>query len=172
MRSHQRSARRRRSCAPHRSCRTRGPRRTIVRCNCVTLGGLGNLRDMALAPTPLIARMRPRLFRSVWALAFVILAKGILASLCLVDGFSGSGGASTASAVVSSEVGANHADDDAAPCWHAGIGGCHCTCVHATPLPVVAWMWFAAPLSSRPVVWLAQPPHSLFLPPSLRPPIA
>lgn len=121
------------------------------------------------SPTPLIARLRHRLAAMVWLLAFVVLAKGALGALCLVDG---AAPANDGTQIVVAEATAAHADDDGAPCWHAGNGGCHCTCVHASAIPVVALDWLALPASSARIPLPPATAHPIPIAPALRPPIA
>jgi len=123
------------------------------------------------SPTPLISRLRGRLTTLVWLLAFVVLAKGTLAALCVVDG------AATDREVVqmtaAADSSATHEDgSDGGACWHAGSGGCHCTCVHGSAIPAVALDWLAAPASSA---LIPEPPaasHPTLIAPAFRPPIA
>jgi hypothetical protein len=125
---------------------------------------------MVSAPRPLIARLRHRLVTTVWLLAFVVLTKGLLTSLCMTDGLGGPDPTTATLVATSSDVAA-HADDGAS-CWHAGSGGCHCTCLHASALPMIASAWAAAPMSDARMVASVPRPHHILLPPSLRPPIA
>jgi hypothetical protein len=126
---------------------------------------------MVSAPRPLIARLRRRLVTTVWLLAFVVLAKGLMVSLCMTDGLGGPDPATATLVATSSDVAA-HTDENAASCWHAGSGGCHCTCLHASALPVIASAWAAAPPSDARLTAPVPQPHQILLPPSLRPPIA
>ena len=125
------------------------------------------------SPTPLISRLRGRLATIVWLLAFVVLAKGTLAALCVVDGAAAAGDSVQVVQASAAEAVAAHDDDgDGATCWHAGSGGCHCTCVHASAIPVVALAWQALPASSARI---PQPPaasHPILIAPAFRPPIA
>jgi hypothetical protein len=126
---------------------------------------------MVSPPRPLIARVRHRLVTTVWLLAFVVLAKGLMVSLCMTDGLGGPDPATETLVATSSDI-AVHADDDATSCWHAGSGGCHCTCLHASALPVITSAWAAASMSDARLAAPVPRPHHILLPPSLRPPIA
>lgn len=95
----------------------------------------------------LISRLRRRLAGVAWLFALLVLAKGAVAAACVADGLgvasssvvSVASGASlvAASAAAATDdaavAGASSCEADAA-CWHAGSGGCHCSCVHVTPL--------------------------------------
>jgi hypothetical protein len=121
------------------------------------------------SPTPLITRLRARLVTIVWLLAFVVLAKGTLAALCLVD----ASASESAQTIVATDATSEHADDeDGATCWHAGSGGCHCTCVHASAIPVTALGWIGAPAASARIPLPLAASHPVLTAPALRPPIA
>lgn len=128
---------------------------------------------MSRAASPLIARLRRRLAATVWLLALVVLIKGTLASLCLADGVATSNLEMSAVATSASDSIANsHADEDAAPCWHAGNVGCHCACMHGLALPTTVTAWAEAPLSGARIAPPEVPSRHLPHPPLLRPPIA
>lgn len=121
---------------------------------------------------PLITRIRDRFKTIVWLLAFVVLAKSAVASLCAFDG-SATALAGAAETAASVDVAAGHdAGDDDAACWHAGSGGCHCTCVHASALPAVASNWLAAPVTGTRIPLSPAASHDTPLLPAVRPPIA
>ena len=126
------------------------------------------------SPTPLISRLRGRLTTLVWLLAFVVLAKGTLAALCIVDGAAAaSDGVQVAAVAAGADAIPAHDDDgDGAACWHAGSGGCHCTCVHASAIPVAALDWLAAPASSARIALPSAATHPILTAPAFRPPIA
>src|SRR5262249_52304127 len=119
---------------------------------------------------PLISRLRPRIFALVWLLAFAMIGKSVFASACLADELVAPASADVVSTPLSMDVAAH--DDDTGGCWHSGAGGWHCSCVHASAVPVVA------------VAWAGTPPGKALLPaptgssrqrlilPSLRPPIS
>ena len=140
--------------------------RTLKLCNPRANG----YRAGMTSPMPLIARLRSRLVKTVWLLAFVMLAKGTLASLCIVDGVAAAG--ESAQALQVAEATAAHAEDDGASCWHAGGGGCHCTCVHGSAIPVVALDWLAVPASSARIPLPPAATHPILIAPAFRPPIA
>jgi hypothetical protein len=124
-------------------------------------------------PMPLIARLRARLATTVWLLAFAVLAKGTLAALCLADGAASAGDrAQVVQVTAAADLSSAHDDGDGAPCWHAGSGGCHCTCVHASAIPVAALDWLAPPASSARVPRTPAASHATLTPPAFRPPIA
>jgi hypothetical protein len=123
------------------------------------------------SPTPLVARLRHRLVTMVWLLAFVVLAKGTLGALCIVDGATPP--SDGAQVMVAADATSAHLDDeDGATCWHAGSGGCHCTCVHASAIPVTALDWIAARAASARIPLPAVASHPVLTAPALRPPIA
>jgi hypothetical protein len=123
------------------------------------------------SPTPLISRLRGRLATMVWLLAFVVLAKGTLSALCVVDGAASA--SESAQTIVATDATSAHADDeDGATCWHAGSGGCHCTCVHASAIPATALDWIAARAASARIPLPAVASHPVLTAPGLRPPIA
>jgi hypothetical protein len=125
-------------------------------------------------PPPLLARFRRRLTTMVRLLAFVVLAKGALFSLCVGDGLASGQMRSNAVLMTASAASAFSDVDEsgATSCWHDGSDSCHCTCAHATALPAIASSWGAAPASSTRIALPAVSPHYILLPPALRPPIA
>lgn len=126
---------------------------------------------MAGVVPPLTTRLRYRFQAVVWLLALVVITKGMLASLCITDGLTQSSPMiATASAIA--DASPIDVDEDAVPCWHAGAGGCHCSCVHASALPMTASVLPAGPLARMRLTTLAAPPPHVLLPPTLRPPIA
>jgi hypothetical protein len=83
----------------------------------------------------LISRLRRRLAGVAWLFALLVLAKGAIATACAGDGLALVDAAAPAAVVATFDVASNALSDDASdPCWHAGSGGCHCSCVHVTPL--------------------------------------
>jgi hypothetical protein len=83
------------------------------------------------APRPaLISRLRRRLAGVAWLFAVLILVKGAIATACASDGLA----ELSAPAAVVTVADAAVFDDAGDPCWHAGGGGCHCSCVHVMPL--------------------------------------
>ena len=126
-----------------------------------------------LRPRPLIARLRRRLAALAWLCTFVVLAKGALISTCLADGVGVAQGPIAATLNVSSDAVAVHADGDRAnPCWHAGSGGCHCTCAHSAVVPATTWSTSAVAHEEipAPTVQVAPRPRPPIA--ELRPPIA
>lgn len=92
---------------------------------------------MNLLPSSLLSRLRRHM--RVVALLFVglMVMKTGFAAACAADSLT------SLTAVVASASDTNTAPHmqavskaEAAPetCWHAGAGGCHCACVHVTPL--------------------------------------
>ncbi len=126
------------------------------------------------SPTPLISRLRGRLATLVWLLVFVVLAKGALAALCVVDGAAAANaGGELVQVTAAADAAATHDDDgDGTPCWHAGGGDCHCTCVHGSAIPAVALDWLAAPASSARIPLSPAASHPILIAPAFRPPIA
>jgi hypothetical protein len=121
---------------------------------------------------PLITRLRDRFRAIVWLLAFVVLAKSAIASLCAFDGSLGARASDEAARIVASADVAASYDGDGASCWHAGSGGCHCTCVHASDLPAIASDWLAAPATGARIPPSSAGSHDTPLIPAIRPPIA
>ncbi|MEO8671144.1 MAG: hypothetical protein ABI411_07495 [Tahibacter sp.] len=124
----------------------------------------------------LMTRLRRRLVAVTWVFALLVLSKAVFATVCLTDGLAdASAAAITISAVEASSAG--HplppvGPDESDNCWHAGLGGCHCACVHVTALPTVEWALL--PLQA---LTLSFPRRFAALPVSrrddpLRPPIA
>jgi len=101
---------------------------------------------------PLLARLRHRLATSVWVLTFLVMSKLVGASMFHIDGVDLGSSASSDSAVQVVVVDAgphddasdvdDNADDDG-PCWHAGVGGCHCSAAHGVPLPIIPLLTLA-----------------------------
>jgi hypothetical protein len=125
---------------------------------------------MSVAARPLISRLRPRLFALVWLLALAIVGKSVFASACLADGLIAPAESGVASVQVSPDAAAH--EDDAAACWHSGAGGCHCSCVHASAVPLVAAAWTGAPLGKTLLPAPADSSRQRLILPSLRPPIS
>ena len=128
---------------------------------------------MSPASPALIARLRRRLTTAVWLLALLVLAKSALATSCLGDGVASSGTVASISAAAHDQGAAPLLDDnDDAPCWHGGAGGCHCACAHGLGLPVADAVMHAMGSPSSP----PQSSHAAFLSSArqtaLRPPIA
>ena len=147
----------------------RGPARLQL-CN-PRAAGYGT-DQMRANPTSLMGRLRRRLAMAAWAFALVIAGQSLLATLCLADGPAGS----TATSIVAAEAHASTSlDGDPAHdalCWHAGSGGCHCSCAHASGLPVAATSW---PLDHVGAASTAADPPAPYAAPllaNLRPPIA
>ena len=90
---------------------------------------------MLTTPPALISRLRRRMAGAVWLFAVLILLKGAIATACSTDGLAGAD-VPAATVVTSAEtaVDVGPFDDADGPCWHAGAGGCHCSCVHVTPI--------------------------------------
>jgi hypothetical protein len=109
---------------------------------------------------------------TVWLLALVVLAKGTLTSLCLVDGLAAPEPSTAVAVMTSADATVTQADDEAASCWHAGSGGCHCTCFHTSALPAITASWDAMPPSAARIARSTASLRHVLLPPSLRPPIA
>lgn len=84
----------------------------------------------ASAPS-LISRLRRRLAGAAWLFAVLILMKGAIATACATDGLADHAGPPAAVEITIEKSMLADADG---PCWHAGAGGCHCSCVHVTPL--------------------------------------
>lgn len=92
---------------------------------------------MPCLSSSLLSRLRRHL--RVVALLFVglMVLKTGFAATCAADSF-----ANLAPAAISAADTHAAADGRATPaaeatadsCWHAGAGGCHCACVHVTPL--------------------------------------
>lgn len=76
----------------------------------------------------LISRLRRRLLGVAWLFALLVVAKGAVATACAGDGLALDDAKAPAAVVVAAF------DDASDPCWHAGSGGCHCSCVHVMPL--------------------------------------
>ncbi len=125
---------------------------------------------MVSASTPLIARLRRRLRACVGLFAFLVMAKAVLATSCLIDGATEAvAGSRAASATLL--LSATDSGDDGA-CWHDGAAGCHCACAHGVALPSAAHAVVPVPaLRAIPVTlplrFVSSSPGSL-----LRPPIA
>ncbi|MBL8297890.1 MAG: hypothetical protein JNN30_06010 [Rhodanobacteraceae bacterium] len=96
-------------------------------------------------PSPnLLSRLRRHL--RVVALLFVGLmaVKTGFAASCAADAFAGlsavvasvsdADAAGDGSQTAATEKAAGVAEAASESCWHAGAGGCHCACVHVTPL--------------------------------------
>lgn len=91
---------------------------------------------MNLLPSSLLSRLRRHM--RVVALLFVglMVMKTGFAAACAADSLT------SLTAVVASASDTNTAPHQALSkaevasetCWHAGAGGCHCACVHVTPL--------------------------------------
>lgn len=113
--------------------------------------------------------MRRRPVTLTWLLALVVLGKSVLASLCFADGLARDALAAPAAAV---EIPMSAAHDDDASCWHAGAGGCHCTCVHASALPAAAAVPIAMPGQALDQPSGAPPLRPFVVSAELRPPIA
>jgi hypothetical protein len=121
---------------------------------------------MSLQPS-LLSYLRRRFHAVHWLFALLIMLKLAMGTLCFLDGAPGVAPTATAQT-----VSAVSAADSEPPCWHAGAGGCHCNCTHATPMTEVglagiqrvsaAGVSMASPLQLEPA--LARNP--------LRPPIA
>ena len=125
-----------------------------------------------LRQPPLIARLRRRLALLAWLCAFVVLAKGALISTCLADGI-GVAERPISAALDGPDAVAAHADGEpASPCWHAGSGGCHCTCAHSAVVPATTWSTSAIAHEETPTpsIQVAPPPRPPIA--ELRPPIA
>ena len=86
---------------------------------------------MSASRPALISRLRRRLLGVAWLFALLVVAKGAVATACAGDGLA----VADAAPVAVVDTVANAMFDDASdPCWHAGSGGCHCSCVHVMPL--------------------------------------
>ena len=100
---------------------------------------------MSRPRSALITRLRRRLATSVWVFALLVMSKLVASPLCQMDGVKPGASAPSDSSVVLVVDATAHDDafdaddnaDDDGPCWHAGAGGCHCSCAHGVPLPSV-----------------------------------
>lgn len=134
---------------------------------------------MTNSSSPLISRLRDRIFATTWLFAFLVVMKMGLAAACFANddqavpssaAVSGAVVDATANAVAIASVTASDGDDES--CWHAGSGGCHCTCAHAAALSI-AWQ-HALPSYVRDTVFPSATDRSssVSLSSALRPPIA
>lgn len=93
---------------------------------------------MHLLSSSLLSRLRRHL--RVVALLFVglMVMKTGFAAACAADSLASLPAvvatASDADASTDSAPTASNAEAASESCWHAGAGGCHCACVHVTPL--------------------------------------
>jgi hypothetical protein len=83
-----------------------------------------------------VTRLRRRLAIAVWFFALIVLGQSAIASTCFTDGLSLSNDTASSVAAMQTPSIADGADTSDTPCWHAGSGGCHCTCMHASGLTV------------------------------------
>jgi hypothetical protein len=73
---------------------------------------------------------------AVWLFALIVLGQSAVASTCFADGLQSSNDTSASVAATQAPSTVDNTDNSEAPCWHAGSGGCHCTCMHSSGLPV------------------------------------
>lgn len=127
------------------------------------------------ASAPLLSRLRHRSLGAGWLCALLIVLKVAVATGCLATDALAAPASLAAQTVQVDDVQMATDDDQAAgadDCWHADIGDCHCSCLHAVPLTGDADLHVAmqAPVS----VFVGRLP-ALRAPPAqneLRPPIA
>src|SRR5690348_13768268 len=128
---------------------------------------------MSAQPTSLISKLRRRLAMAAWAFALIVAGQSALATLCFTDGFTASNPASVvASQAHAAPLSLDSETSHDAPCWHAGSGGCHCTCAHASGLPITASAWIPDRIASAHALARAIAPYAAPVPTNLRPPIA
>lgn len=125
-----------------------------------------------LAPRPLLSRLRHRSLGVGWLCVLLVLVKLAMATGCLaVDtALAPAVAATTAMVAEPGDVAATH--DDAASCWHAGVDGCHCQCVHTLPLAGHASVRIASLRSASTFVAMLPALNSPPTQNELRPPIA
>lgn len=128
---------------------------------------------MSLIQPSLLARLRRH--RGLWVLAVLVLVfKLASGSVCLADAPSAAltaHASTTATAMVASAPASGDTASDPA-CLLGEVGGCHCACAHAMPVPAAT-----APSTFAPMLALVLPPISsgirtAALGSPLRPPIA
>lgn len=128
-----------------------------------------------LAPVSLLSRLRRRAFGAGWVCALLVVLKVLVATGCLATDVPATLAPLAAQSVqvdespLAFENGQGLVDMD---CWHADIGDCHCSCMHAVPLAGHADVRVA--VQSPASVFVASLP-ALNTPPTqneLRPPIA
>lgn len=90
-----------------------------------------------LAPAPLLSRIRRRSLVAGWLCALLVVLKVAIATGCLATDVPASL-TQFASQAVQVDDAPFAVDNDQgiadADCWHADIGDCHCSCMHAVPL--------------------------------------
>lgn len=120
----------------------------------------------------IVTRLRRRLAVAVWLFALIVLGQSAVAATCFTDGLSSSSDTASSVATMQTLSIADRADASEASCWHAGSGGCHCTCMHASGLTVTGSTFWADYGPAR--VSPAAPTTDYFvhLATELRPPIA
>lgn len=127
-----------------------------------------------LKPPSSLSLIRRRTYGARWLFALLILLKLAVGTFCLANDVSSAEPtrATSVQTMQLSEASAPVDDDSAGLCWHDGAGGCHCNCMHATPLPgtTLATLPRLAPLPVFAVMLSAtqRPPAQN----PLRPPIA
>ncbi|MFC5740383.1 hypothetical protein [Dyella tabacisoli] len=82
-----------------------------------------------------LSRIHRRAHGARWLFALLILLKLAVGTFCLAnDALLSDSVQATAAQTTQLSAASVTTDDDAALCWHDGAGGCHCNCMHATPL--------------------------------------
>lgn len=127
---------------------------------------------MAHQAPSLITRLRRRTVAMRWLLALLVLAKLTFATSCLAEALSAPPAVMAAAMDIDDALASEPLDDNGLLCWHAGVVGCHCCCVHVSA--VAPLDWYVVPTASPSI---AVPFIAKAIPPArrddeLRPPIA
>lgn len=122
-----------------------------------------------------MTRLRRRMAMAAWLFALLVLTQTAFATACLTDATPSSSTLATAASELSATAVMAAQNPSAAEienCWHAGIGGCHCACVHGVSLTSSAWHIELKPPISTTFDFSPAAPVVALHDDHLRPPIA
>jgi hypothetical protein len=124
----------------------------------------------AQAPS-LITRIRRRTIAMRWLLAILVLAKLTFATSCLAETLSTPPAVLVAALDIDDVAASRPVDEDGALCWHAGLVGCHCCCVHVSAVAPLDWYIVATASPSIAVPFVGSAIRVALRDDHLRPPI-
>lgn len=120
----------------------------------------------------LIARLRRPSVAMRWIWVLLVLAKLTFATSCLADALSVPSNSPGAAISLDSDEGSDLNGNTGPLCWHAGLSGCHCSCMHFVAIAPSAFATGRVIAHSQIVPFA---PHAMLIAERddyLRPPIA